>query len=59
MENIETIINMIVNNGVAIALLSYFVYRDNKFMTTLSTTLDSLQKSVDSVKKLIERGEKK
>lgn len=50
----EEITTLIVNNGVAVGLLAYFVYRDNKFMNTLSSSLTSLQMSIDSLKKLIE-----
>lgn len=52
---IESIVSIIMNNGVAVALLAYFVYRDNKFMTSLDVTLKTLQTSVDSVKDLLEK----
>lgn len=50
----EEITSLIVNNGVAVGLLTYFVYRDNKFMNTLASSLTSLQMSIDSLKKLLE-----
>ena len=50
----DEIVSLLVNNGVAVGLLSYFVYRDNKFMNTLSSSLTSLQMSIDSLKKLLE-----
>lgn len=53
--DIETIVSLIINNGVAVGLLAYFVYRDNKFMNQLTVTLLTLQKSVDSVKRLLEK----
>ena len=56
--DVETIVSLIVNNGVAVGLLAYFVYRDNKFMNQLTITLSTLQKSVDSVKRLLEKREK-
>lgn len=52
---IESIISAIINNGVAVGLLSYFVYRDNKFMSNLDVTLKTLQTSVDSVRTLLEK----
>lgn len=52
---IESIVSIIMNNGVAVALLAYFVYRDNKFMSSLDVTLKTLQTSVDSVKDLLEK----
>lgn len=57
--NVQDVVSLIVNNGVAVGLLAYFVYRDNKFMNTLSSSLESLQMSVESVKKMLERKDKK
>lgn len=56
--DVETIVSLIINNGVAVSLLAYFVYRDNKFMNQLTVTLSTLQKSVDSVKRLLEKRDK-
>lgn len=56
---IESIVSIIMNNGVAVALLAYFVYRDNKFMSSLDVTLKTLQTSVDSVKDLLEKKEER
>lgn len=56
--DVETIVSLIINNGVAVGLLAYFVYRDNKFMNQLTVTLTTLQKSVDSVKRLLEKRDK-
>lgn len=52
---IENIVSVIINNGVAVSLLAYFVYRDNKFMSSLDVTLKTLQTSVDSVRGLLEK----
>ena len=52
---IENIVSVIINNGVAVSLLAYFVYRDNKFMSSLDVTLKTLQTSVDSVRALLEK----
>lgn len=51
----EQIVNIIVNNGVAVGLLIYFVYRDNKFMDNLTVSLKTLEDSVASLKKLLEK----
>ena len=53
---IEQIISVITNNGVSIGLLLYFLYRDNKFMNTLNTTLTTLRNTTESIKKMLERG---
>lgn len=50
----ENFVNIIVNNGVAVGIIVYFIYRDNKFMNTLTKTLTTLQDSVSSVKELLE-----
>lgn len=52
---LQEIVSLFVNNGVAVGLLCYFVYRDNKFMNSLNVTLKSLQTSVESVKNMLER----
>jgi hypothetical protein len=57
--NINDVVTLIVNNGVAVGLLSYFVYRDNKFMNSLDVTLKALQMSVDSVKSILDKSEVK
>ena len=43
------IINMLVNNGVAVVIVAYFIYKDNKFndmlvksLTEITTTLKSM-----------------
>ena len=46
----QDLITVITNNGVAVAVLVYFIYRDNKFMTTLQTTLQTLIDTVDALK---------
>lgn len=56
---INEVVGLIVNNGVAVGLLAYFVYRDNKFMNSLNITLKSLQTSVESVKDMLEKHERK
>lgn len=55
--DIENVIQLIINNGVAIGMLIYFVFRDYKFNTQLTTTLAVLLTAVNSIKELLERGE--
>ena len=52
---IENIVSVIINNGVAVSLLAYFVSRDDKFMCSLDVPLQTLQTSVDSVRDLLEK----
>ena len=56
---IEQVISVITNNGVSIGLLLYFVYRDNKFMNTLNTTLTTLRNTTESIKKMLEKRDSK
>ena len=43
------IVSIFVNNGVAVAVIIYFMIRDYKFISGLSTTLQEL---IDTVKDL-------
>lgn len=51
--SLQEIINLILNNGVAVGLLIYFVYRDNKFMNTLNVSLMSLKDTTESIKDMM------
>lgn len=42
----ENIVDLIVNNGIGVACIVYFMFRDYKFMQTLQDTLSSLRDSV-------------
>ena len=57
--SVEQIISVVTNNGVSIGLLLYFVYRDNKFMNTLNTTLTTLRNTTESIKKMLEKRDTK
>ena len=48
------LVNLFVNNGTAVVVLAYFLYRDYKFMNTLQTTLATLVKTVDALKENVE-----
>lgn len=54
----EDIVNLFVNNGTAIAVIIYFIYRDYKFMQSLQTTLATLDKAVkgleDALRNLVD-----
>lgn len=52
----QEFINAIVNNGTAIAVTAYFLYRDYKFNGELVVLLTTLKDLVTEVKKDIERG---
>ena len=46
----QDFITMLVNNGTAVAVIAYFMYRDFKFMSTLRETLTTLVDTVDVLK---------
>lgn len=43
------IINMIVNNGVAVVIVAYFIYKDNKFNDTLVKSLTEITTTLKSM----------
>ena len=49
----EPIVNTIVNNGVAVAVVVYFLFRDWKFHDNLQVTLTTLIETVDTLKELV------
>lgn len=53
----QDIVNIIVNNGVAVGIIIYFIYRDTKFLTSLQTSLTTLLTSTENIQKLLERSE--
>lgn len=51
----EEFVNLFVNNGTAIAVIIYFMWRDSKFMDKLNNSLTALITLVNEIK---EREEK-
>lgn len=39
----EEVVNVIMNNGIGVVLLAYFIYKDNKFNTEITNTLQSIR----------------
>ena len=56
--NISELVNLCINSGVSIVIITYFILRDWKFNNTLVTTLTSLVNAVDTLKKLISEKER-
>lgn len=46
----EDIVNMIVNNGVGVACIVYFMFRDYHFMQKLSDAISSLNSTLGELK---------
>lgn len=51
----ETIVNLIVNNGVAVVVVGYFLYKDNKFNNKLVETLTEIVVTLKDITKDLER----
>ena len=49
----QDLTNLLLNSGVTVVVLVYFIWRDYKFMDTLKTTLTSLISTTDSLKDCI------
>ena len=45
------IVDLVVSNGIGVACIVYFMFRDYKFMSTLQKTLDSLNESTTLIEK--------
>ena len=52
---INDLVNIFVNNGVAIACIIYFMFRDIKFMNKLTESIQELKDSVKEVTKIYEK----
>lgn len=50
------LINVIVNNGVAVVVVAYFIYKDNKFNNELVRTLTEITTTLKDMQDDIKRG---
>ena len=48
--NFEGLLKLIVDNGTSLALLVYFIYKDNKFTENLTKSLTAIQDSLEILK---------
>lgn len=51
MEEMKSVVDLVVSNGIGVTCIIYFMFRDYKFMQTLQKTLDSLNESMDLIEK--------
>lgn len=51
----QDIVNMVLNTGVSVVVLVYFMYRDFKFLGQLQQTLQTLLDTVDCLKETISK----
>lgn len=52
---VKNIIDLIVNNGTAVALLIYFIYKDNKFTSQIEKALVSIDESLKILRATMEK----
>lgn len=52
------IIETLVNNGVAIGVLVYLLFRDNKFMSSIVETMTKMQTEIEHIMEYVERSNK-
>ena len=46
----ENIIDLIISNGIGVACIVYFMFRDYKFMGTMQQTLTTLEDTTNLIK---------
>jgi hypothetical protein len=54
----KEIFDIIINNGTALGVLAYLLYRDNKFMNNMVVTLTKIQGEIEELHKALERRDK-
>ena len=56
---LNEIADLMINNGTAIALLIYFIYKDNKFTENITKALTSIEESLQIIKDSVGRNTEK
>lgn len=51
------IVSLVLNSGVAVVVIAYFMLRDWKFMGQLTSTLQTLVDTVACLKDFVEKGD--
>lgn len=55
--DLKDLVSIFVNNGVAVAVIIYFMFRDMKFMSSLTASIQELKDCVKDITKIYERKE--
>lgn len=55
---LDEIVNLMINNGTAIALLIYFIYKDNKFTENITRALTSIEESLGIIKESVNKNKR-
>jgi hypothetical protein len=56
--SMNDIVNLLVNNGIAVVVVAYFMFRDYKFNNELIKTMTSIQDSLQAINNKIKTGGK-
>lgn len=54
----ENIVNILVNNGVAVGTLIYFMYVNYQFLNTINNSLTSINETLETIKQFINKERK-
>ena len=49
----DEMVDLLINNGTAVALLIYFIYKDNKFTENITKALSSIEESLEIIKESV------
>lgn len=54
----KEIMDLIISNGMAVAIIAYFIYKDNKINTTMITLMVELKECISKFNERLEKGDK-
>lgn len=57
--SVESIVDLISNLGLSVALLLYFIYKDNKFTENITKAITSIDESLNIIQTILLKEEKK
>lgn len=57
--SVESIVELISNLGLSVALLIYFIYKDNKFSENITKAITSIDESLNIIQTILLKEEKK
>lgn len=52
-KKMNEVINALINNGVAIGMLVYFIYKDSRWTDTINKSLTSISNSLEVIKETV------
>ena len=55
---LDEMMDLLVNNGTAVALLIYFIYKDNKFTENITKALSSIEESLEIIKDSVNKNKR-